>query len=75
MGELRRNHQRLRLRSEDNDLTAWQRKLSKEDIAERYLQRITNDIRLARPLKGSRIGNGVPGMYALSFTADWVRGS
>lgn len=57
--------QRLRLRLEDNDLTHGNGSYRKEDIAEAYLQRITNDIRLARPLKiAVDCGNGVPGMYA-----------
>ena len=57
--------QRLRLRLEDNDLMHGNGSYRKEDIAEAYLQRITNDIRLARPLKVAvDCGNGVPGMYA-----------
>ena len=57
--------QRLRLRLEDNDLMHGNGSYRKEDIAEAYLQRITNDIRLARPLKiAVDCGNGVPGMYA-----------
>jgi phosphomannomutase/phosphoglucomutase len=57
--------QRLRLRLEDNDLVHGNGSYRKEDIAEAYLQRITNDIRLARPLKiAVDCGNGVPGMFA-----------
>ena len=57
--------QRLRLRLEDNDLMHGNGSYRKEDIAEAYLQRITNDIRLARPLKiAVDCGNGVPGTYA-----------
>ena len=57
--------QRLRLRLEHNDLMHGNGSYRKEDIAEAYLQRITNDIRLARPLKiVVDCGNGVPGMFA-----------
>jgi len=57
--------QRLRLRLEDNDLMHGNGSYRQEDIAEAYLQRITNDIRLARPLKiAVDCGNGVPGTYA-----------
>ncbi|SEK90990.1 phosphomannomutase/phosphoglucomutase [Nitrosovibrio tenuis] len=57
--------QSLRLRIENNDLAYGNGSYRKHDIAERYLQRITSDIRLARPMKiAVDCGNGVPGMYA-----------
>ncbi|HET7061635.1 MAG TPA: phosphomannomutase/phosphoglucomutase [Nitrosospira sp.] len=57
--------QRLRLRLEDNELMHGEGSYQKVDIAEAYLERITGDIKLARPLKiVVDCGNGIAGMYA-----------
>ncbi len=57
--------QSLRLRLENDDLVHGVGSYWKHEIAETYLQRITSDIKLARPLKiAVDCGNGVPGMYA-----------
>ena len=57
--------QALRLRIENNDLTQGAGNYSEHNIAATYLQRITGDIKLARPLKiVVDCGNGVAGAYA-----------
>jgi len=57
--------QSLRLRLENDDLVHGVGSYWKHEIAETYFQRITSDIKLARPLKiAVDCGNGVPGMYA-----------
>lgn len=57
--------QALRLRIENNDLTHGAGNYSEHNIAATYLQRITGDIKLARPLKiVVDCGNGVAGAYA-----------
>ncbi len=57
--------QQLRQRLEENNLTSGMGDYRTHDITEAYLQRITGDIRLARPLKIIvDCGNGVPGAFA-----------
>jgi phosphomannomutase/phosphoglucomutase len=57
--------QALRLRIENNDLTQGAGHYSEHNIAATYLQRITGDIKLARPIKiVVDCGNGVAGAYA-----------
>lgn len=57
--------QALRLRLENNDLADGSGDYRQHDIAESYLQRITSDIKLARPMKIIvDCGNGVAGAYA-----------
>lgn len=57
--------QSLRLRLENNDLAHGNGSYRQHDIAETYLQRITGDIKLARPMKiAVDCGNGVAGFYA-----------
>lgn len=57
--------QALRIRIENNDLSYGAGNYSQHTIAEAYLQRITNDVQLARPLKiVVDCGNGVAGAYA-----------
>lgn len=57
--------QALRLRIENNDLTHGAGNYSEHNIAATYLQRITGDIKLARPIKiVVDCGNGVAGAYA-----------
>ncbi len=57
--------QALRLRLETNDLIHGEGAYRKHDIAETYLQRITSDVRLTRPMKIIvDCGNGVAGAYA-----------
>ncbi len=57
--------QALRLRIENNDLTQGAGNYSGHDITATYLQRITGDIKLARPIKiVVDCGNGVAGAYA-----------
>jgi phosphomannomutase/phosphoglucomutase len=57
--------QALRLRLENNDLTYGNGHHREHDIAETYLQRITSDVKLTRPMKiVVDCGNGVPGAYA-----------
>jgi phosphomannomutase/phosphoglucomutase len=57
--------QNLRLRLENDDLAHGNGNYRKHDIAEAYLQRITSDIKLARPMKiAIDCGNGVAGAYA-----------
>ncbi|MBS0496982.1 MAG: phosphomannomutase/phosphoglucomutase [Proteobacteria bacterium] len=57
--------QALRLRIENNDLTQGAGNYSEHNIAATYLQRITGDIKLARPIKiVVDCGNGVAGAYA-----------
>ncbi|MBS0422906.1 MAG: phosphomannomutase/phosphoglucomutase [Proteobacteria bacterium] len=57
--------QALRLRIENNDLTHGAGGYSEHTIAATYLQRITGDIKLARPIKiVVDCGNGVAGAYA-----------
>ncbi len=49
----------------DNDLASGEGELSSHDIAEAYLERITGDIKLARPMNiVVDCGNGVPGAFA-----------
>src|SRR5687768_8894682 len=57
--------QSLRLRIENDDLAHGEGAYRKQDIAEAYLQRITSDVKLARPMKiVVDCGNGVPGAFA-----------
>ncbi len=57
--------QSLRLRIENDDLAHGEGAYRKQDIAEAYLQRITSDVKLIRPMKiVVDCGNGVPGAYA-----------
>ncbi len=57
--------QALRLRIENNDLTQGAGHYSEHNITATYLQRITGDIKLARPIKiVVDCGNGVAGAYA-----------
>ncbi|MEK6708579.1 MAG: phosphomannomutase/phosphoglucomutase [Pseudomonadota bacterium] len=57
--------QALRLRLENSDLVDGSGGYRKHDISETYLQRITSDIKLARPMKIIvDCGNGVAGAYA-----------
>lgn len=57
--------QALRQRLENNDLAHGQGNYRVHDIAEAYLQRITSDIVLTRPMKiVVDCGNGVAGAYA-----------
>ncbi len=57
--------QALRLRLENNDLAYGNGDYRKHDIAETYLQRITSDVKLTRPMKIILdCGNGVAGAYA-----------
>ena len=57
--------QALRTRIESGNLASGSGKYSTRDIREDYLQRITSDIKLARPLKVIvDCGNGVPGATA-----------
>ncbi len=57
--------QALRLRLENGDLVDGSGGYRQHDIAETYLQRITNDIKLARSMKIIvDCGNGVAGAYA-----------
>ena len=57
--------QALRARIERNDLREGSGNSRAEDVAPAYLDRITSDIRLARPLRiAVDCGNGVAGAYA-----------
>ncbi len=57
--------QALRLRIENNDLSHGAGSYSEYDIVNTYLNRITNDIKLARPMKiVVDCGNGVAGAFA-----------
>ena len=57
--------QALRIRIEQNDLAHGSGKHSQHEIAERYIQRIIGDVKLARPFKiVVDCGNGVAGAYA-----------
>ncbi|MBP6366114.1 MAG: phosphomannomutase/phosphoglucomutase [Nitrosomonas sp.] len=57
--------QALRIRIENNDLTHGAGSYSKHDIVNAYLERITGDIKLARPMKIIvDCGNGVAGAFA-----------
>ncbi len=57
--------QALRIRIEQNDLAHGNGKYSQHEIAERYIQRIIGDVKLARPFKiVVDCGNGVAGAYA-----------
>ena len=57
--------QALRLRIENNDLIQGAGNYSQHDIAATYLQRISGDIKLARPIKiVVDCGNGVAGAFA-----------
>lgn len=57
--------QNLRERIEKNDLVSGNGNYSKQDIAEMYLKRITDDIALQRPMKIIvDCGNGVAGAFA-----------
>lgn len=58
----------LRLRIENNDLTHGTGSYTEQAIAERYLARITGDVKLSRPLKiVVDCGNGVAGAFAPSL--------
>lgn len=57
--------QALRIRIENNDLTHGSGSYSKHDIVNTYLERITGDVKLARPMKIIvDAGNGVAGAFA-----------
>jgi phosphomannomutase / phosphoglucomutase len=57
--------QALRTRVERGDLASGAGKHEKQDITRAYLERITGDIKLARPMKlVVDCGNGVPGAFA-----------
>jgi phosphomannomutase/phosphoglucomutase len=57
--------QSLRLRIENDDLAHGKGAYRKQDIAEAYLQRITGDVKLIRPMKiAVDCGNGVAGAFA-----------
>ncbi len=57
--------QALRLRIENNDLTHGTGNYSEHSIANAYLERITSDIKLTRPIKiVIDCGNGVAGAFA-----------
>ena len=57
--------QALRARIEDGQLASGSGKYSTHDIREEYLNRITSDVKLARPMKiVVDCGNGVPGATA-----------
>jgi phosphomannomutase/phosphoglucomutase len=57
--------QGLRSRIEQNDLFEGTGSYSKQDIAQAYIDRITSDIKLARPMRiAVDSGNGVAGAYA-----------
>lgn len=57
--------QALRLRIESNDLTHGAGNYSEHSIANAYLERITSDIKLTRPIKiVIDCGNGVAGAFA-----------
>ncbi len=57
--------QALRIRIENNDLTHGSGSYSKHDIVNTYLERITGDVKLARPMKIIvDSGNGVAGAFA-----------
>lgn len=63
--------QALRIRIENNDLSYGAGHYSQHTIAEAYLQRITHDVQLARPLKiVVDCGNGVAGAYAPALYRD-----
>lgn len=60
--------QALRRRLENDDFVYGNGDYQKHDIAETYLQRITSDVKLMRPMKIIvDCGNGVPGAYAPSL--------
>ncbi|MCC7485774.1 MAG: phosphomannomutase/phosphoglucomutase [Burkholderiales bacterium] len=55
----------LRRRVEENDLASGAGAFSRADVSRAYLERITGDVRLARPMKlVVDCGNGVPGGVA-----------
>ncbi|WP_432697024.1 phosphomannomutase/phosphoglucomutase [Marinobacterium sp. YM272] len=57
--------QELRTRIEKRDYTEGKGSGSEEDVAESYLQRITGDVHISRPLKVVvDCGNGIPGILA-----------
>lgn len=57
--------QALRVRLENDDFSYGDGSCRTHDIAEAYLQRITGDVKLMRPMKiVIDCGNGVPGLYA-----------
>lgn len=57
--------QNLRIRIEKNNLVSGVGYYSKKDIAEMYLKRITDDVKLERPIKIIvDCGNGVAGSFA-----------
>lgn len=57
--------QALRIRIENQDYSEGQGKLEHQDFSETYLKRITDDVKLQRPLKVVvDCGNGIPGNLA-----------
>ena len=57
--------QALRVRVETNNLTQGSGSYAQHDIVEEYIERIVNDIKLARPMKITvDCGNGVAGDFA-----------
>ena len=57
--------QQLRERIEDNDFSSGTGELIDIDLTNRYIERVTGDVRLARPLKVAvDCGNGVAGLIA-----------
>lgn len=60
--------QALRLRIENNDLSHGQGNYSEHKISNAYINRITSDIKLARPIKiVIDCGNGVAGAFATTL--------
>lgn len=60
--------QALRYRIERRDFTIGQGDYRQQEMGERYLQRITSDVKLARPIKlVVDCGNGVAGAFAPSL--------
>jgi phosphomannomutase/phosphoglucomutase len=57
--------QKLRLRIQDNDLVSGEGTVSQADVRAAYLERVTGDVKLARPMRVAvDCGNGVAGELA-----------
>jgi len=57
--------QKLRLRIQDNDLVRGEGTVSQADVRAAYLERVTGDVKLARPMRVAvDCGNGVAGELA-----------
>ncbi len=64
--------QALSGRLENNDFSYGSGDYRTHDIAETYLQRITSDVKLARPMKiVIDRGNGIPGAMRPRYIVDW----